>query len=403
MEGGRPGSRSNLVALPVRDARRTGLAAGAASLFLICGIDVEALAAMSFQGLGDLPGGPHSSIGIAVSGDGRTAIGLGDTDSREDFGDEAFVWTAAGGQHALGTGGFTRSYAWGVSRNGIIAGTLSGPSFSEAVRFDAMGGIERLGFLPGGGSSSSASDISVDGSVVVGTAIGPQGAQAMIHDDVNGMRGLGDLPGGIFSSAAAGVSDDGSIVVGSGRTSIGSEAFIWSESDGMRGLGSFASYSWSEAFDISADGTTVVGFARDLNFGGEEAFVWDAARGMRGIGRLSVRGRSSRALGVSGDGSVVVGTSITDGGSSKAFIHDEANGMRVLQDVLAMGGIDLSGWTLQAAVAVSDDGLTIVGSGIGPNGAEAWIATIPEPSVALFTGLGLAVLSGSRRSRQSVQ
>jgi hypothetical protein len=49
-----------------------------------------------------------------------------------------------------------------------------------------------------------------------------------------------------------------------------------------------------------------------------------------------------------------------------------------LQDVLADRGIDLEGWSLDAAYSVSDHGRTIVGQGGTSGKREAWIATIPE-------------------------
>ncbi len=57
------------------------------------------------------------------------------------------------------------------------------------------------------------------------------------------------------------------------------------------------------------------------------------------------------------------------------------NDARILQAVLADDlGLDLAGWTLDVALGISADGLTIVGQGINPNGDhEAWIAVIAEP------------------------
>jgi len=47
-------------------------------------------------------------------------------------------------------------------------------------------------------------------------------------------------------------------------------------------------------------------------------------------------------------------------------------------------GLDLAGWTLTGAVAVSADGSTVVGYGTGPSGAqEGWIAVIPRPNVQI--------------------
>ena len=64
--------------------------------------------------------------------------------------------------------------------------------------------------------------------------------------------------------------------------------------------------------------------------------------------------------------------------------------MRTLAEVLGLDGIDLTGWTLVSANAISADGTTIVGVGINPAGAtEAWVATIPEPGTAVLLGIGL--------------
>jgi hypothetical protein len=60
--------------------------------------------------------------------------------------------------------------------------------------------------------------------------------------------------------------------------------------------------------------------------------------------------------------------------------------MRSLQQVLTNDyGLDLTGWSLNRANAISADGLTVVGFGTNPNGlTEAWIASldgepVPEP------------------------
>ena len=100
-----------------------------------------------------------------------------------------------------------------------------------------------------------------------------------------------------------------------------------------------------------------------------------------GIGDLPGGWFESHALAISADGSVVVGASHSSAKSTidtGAFIWDAVNGMRSLQTIFTDEfGLDLTGWKLGAATGISDDGLTIVGTGINPEGnVEGWIADL---------------------------
>jgi len=103
----------------------------------------------------------------------------------------------------------------------------------------------------------------------------------------------------------------------------------------------------------------------------------------------------SEALATDEDGDVTVGRGHTDVGD-EAFPWTQLGGMVDLKDALEGTGLDLTGWTLTDAVAVSADGLII-----NPNGfEEGWVASIPEPStvaMALIGGLIGMGLAGRRR------
>ncbi|HDZ68804.1 MAG TPA: PEP-CTERM sorting domain-containing protein, partial [Phycisphaerales bacterium] len=101
---------------------------------------------VSFQGLGDLPGGGFWSNAVGVSADGSVVVGRGFSAS----GFEAFRW-----------------------ENGVMIG---------------------LGDLPGDGFYSNAFDVSANGSVVVGIGGSDSGPEAFRWTAGGGMVGLGDLP-----------------------------------------------------------------------------------------------------------------------------------------------------------------------------------------------------------------
>jgi probable HAF family extracellular repeat protein len=214
------------------------------------------------------------------------------------------------------------------------------------------------------------------------------------------MTGLGDLSGAGFGSEAFGISADGLTVVGRGWATLGNEAFRWTATDDMIGLGDLDGGAYdSLAFAISGDGSTIVGWGSSDS--GREAMRWTAGTGMVSLGDLAGGYVDGAAYDVTPSGSVIVGTSKSEFGD-EAFVWDAANGMRSLRDVLINDvGLDLSGWWLSYARGISDDGQSIVGWGINPNGdTEAWVATLPEPttvSLLVFAGLALIRQRNGRR------
>jgi probable HAF family extracellular repeat protein len=418
------------------------------SFVAVLGIEFSASAVPMFQGLGDLSGGSFSSRAIGISADGSVVVGTGTSAS----GDEAFRWEDTGTcaldntgddprMAGLGDlpGSIFRSTAGGVSADGsVVVGDSYSASGPEAFRWDSEGGMVGLGLIPGHSAFSSASATSADGSVVVGysqaTAI-PDFAnrqEAFLWTSDGDMVGLGDLPGGSeypsgsFQSVASGVSADGSVVVGGGKSDSGHEAFRWEDTGTcaldnigddpcMVGLGNHpGGFLISSAHAVSADGSVVVGQSSVIS--DWEAFRWTSEGGMVGLGDLPGGEVRSTALGVSAEGSVVVGYSNSASGF-EAFVWDSTTGMRSIDQVLNNLGVDLTGWSLTRASAVSADGLTIVGNGTNPSGfTEGWIAYIGEPvtpprvpsmspaSLLIMTGLrlmtaGLLGLAGYRRGR----
>jgi probable HAF family extracellular repeat protein len=213
------------------------------------------------------------------------------------------------------------------------------------------------------------------------------------------MVGLGDLPGGTFQSYAAKVSGNGSVVVGYSNSANGTEAFRLTLGGSMIPLGDLPGGTFASiAQAVNADGSVIAGSSATAD--GYEAFVWDSVNGMRSLGDLPGGAVQGAAADVSADGAIIVGGSISAAGD-RAFIWDSTHHMRDLQDVLVNEcGLNLSGWSLNGADGISDDGLTIVGIGVNPQGKlEGWIAVLPEPANAAILLPCLLGFSGLRRRR----
>jgi len=189
---------------------------------------------------------------------------------------------------------------------------------------------------------------------------------------------LGQLPGGL-DSEALGVSADGSVVVGTARNSEGfPRAFRWTASTAMQDLGTLGGVS-SRGMAVSADGHTIVGLSsNDRNQ--LVAFRWRDGRmePLRPLGNVVW----CEAYGVSADGSVIAGFSWW--GSN--FIAVRWQG-----DTVSNLGT-LSGAIASRAWGVSGNGQVIVGAAFFP-GSEAravrWQGTTIQ---------SLGELAGYRRS-----
>lgn len=329
-----------------------------------------------------------------------------------------------------------------VSGDGrVVAGSLN----SEATRWTREEGFIGLGTLPGDTASRTASvpgnQINFDGSVIVGFSSSPSGEPRgfrWTQDD--GIAALESADESVIFSFPAAVSADGTTVVGSGSSQTSSsEPIIWTVEDGavlLSELSPSGTPRLGRATGISADGTTLAlrnadngveneaarwradsgvtllghlsngigaslgnGVSGDGNvfFGSSQfvsdpsqAFRWTESEGIVGLGTLP--GRSSNATASTFDGSVVVGilNNVVDGSLAGAFTWDQVNGMRDLQSVLVNEfDVDLTGWQLDSALAVSDDGNVIVGLGRNPNDERSgWVVDLTATSTGALLDQG---------------
>jgi probable HAF family extracellular repeat protein len=325
----------------------------------------------SFQGLGQMPGAMRGAgtFANAISGDGSTIVGYawvcrsGPPTCTSSDKTEAFRWTAAGKYQLLGDlGSSIGSMALATSSDGsvIVGDAPKGQNSFGAFRWTAAQGMVALpvSLLYGNG-------VTGDGTMVAG------------EDNwwkTSGKVGkFGPFPGNQDQTQALGLTGTGQAPIAVGAALKGSDAngatfhaFRWTPSGGLQDLG-LTTGSESIAVGISADGSVIVGEARDAS-GFWRAFRWTASTGMQDIGTLG--GPESVAYAANHDGSVIVGTSLSSGlsDSNDAFIWTAKTGIQSLRAVLQAQGVhSADGWVqVTTAAGISANGTVITGFGLSP-------------------------------------
>ncbi|MCW5756736.1 MAG: hypothetical protein KIT54_05815 [Phycisphaeraceae bacterium] len=289
-----------------------------------------------------------SAMGMTVLGCGMSA------QAQSEFHPLGFL--PGGGTNTTASSISNLALAGGRVDQVVIAGNGDGPRGREAFRWTLADGMIGLGNLGGGFAFSNATGVSSDGTYIIGGAAALLGIEAFRWSIDSGMIGLGDLPGGPFRSEANGINGDGTIVVGASRSvfgPFGDEAFLWTEAGGMIGLGTLVGFDgFSSAEAISDDGLVVVGSS---GFDVESAlpFRWTPTTGMVEMPTLPSQGPNGNALGLSADGQVAVGWS-TDSRGQMA-VRWTAAGIEELGRLASFEGYKLS------ASAITDDHAMIVG------------------------------------------
>ena len=389
-------------------------------------------------GLGFAPGpdmtDPRSlfSAPDCVSRDGSTVAGRSGDWLAPTF--DVFSWTEASGM--TNQGQVSGATAMGVhsitSDCGVLVGVaVDVHAHTEAVRWSASSGWQRLGWLPGD-SDSDARYGSPDGTIVIGMSRTGSASHGYRWTEGTGMTSLGELPG-FPSCIPFGATPDARVIVGDCSTETVSQPFRWTEEAGMVSLGSIPGSTGSSFGGVSADGTVVVGDFYDAN-SNPRAFRWTQATGMVELGLLA--GYEQTSLGqfaqaMNADGTVLVG-SANDGKKVVPFRWTEATGPVVLQPLpgdnttyasrpgvlsldgtvvaglsgqqdangvwsvsnavvwddqgaahsiaqsLTDAGVDLNGFHLDFAYVAPVAGQTVLyGQGKGTDGSRAWVAWLP--------------------------
>jgi uncharacterized membrane protein len=321
-----------------------------------------------FEGLGILPEST-GCVPAAISSDGAVVVG-------HCFeAQEAFRWERASGITRLGASA-TKAWATAIdARGSVIVGTAlhhacpDCQEFQRAFRAEPAA-LEDLG-LPEAKTNAVATGISADASVVVGYAYGG------LANDYLGFRWTlqdGFKLTGLGSPLA--VSGDGLVAVG---IQTNQQAVRWTPQGEAIELAALPDQTLSIAYAVDADGSVIVGGSWSGTL--TTAVRWTEQGDTTSFAPLS--GDTYAAFyATNADGSIAVGVShplrppTLVGGH--ALIWDEARGLRTLESELARAGVDIGGWSLVHAYAVSADGRVISGVGTNPSGqSEGWLARLP--------------------------
>ena len=304
-------------------------------------------------------------------------------------------------------------------RNAFVSGTAlllgaCGPNTApgqDAPSTSAAPGSTGPASTTGEGSESTETELPplvTTGGGTTGDASSSETGSSSTGLTVRTVVGLGDLDGGEVYSAAAAISADGTTVVGA--SCIGHSvsayvyychtgAFVWTRGDAqMQSLDSLPGWYGSGAFDVSADGSVIVGaaadeaplfwppFFNDLVVHPSRGARW-TADGVESLGVSFVDGPSNVALAVSDDASTVAGFDQADVGvlfTDSILLRDG--------ELDVLGGLPGSypAWALESfARDVSADGRVVVGTSSGEVDGVAASQHAYMWHDGTFTGLGL--------------
>lgn len=320
-----------------------------------------------------------------ISRDGRTVVG------GIEGADLGSLWRHGSGFVFLER--LVSDASTGAAALSVTGHVVVGTSGDRAFRWRQVGGMVALPTI--GGAPSSAWDVTPNGAAIVGSVA----SEAAIWANARAPRMLGILTGGT-QSVATSVSDDGRTVAGHSSTGDGVQAFRWSASTGMVGLGDVAGGSGQNvAWSISGDGRKICGrtlLRRQNVASGIEytcavptsPFCWTESTGMTLLAEVPFSPTPNPdncrtdsvywgPMDVSYDGSTVVGY-VGDGGLGDVAVIWDTAGPHPISEQLAEAGIDLNGWRLLNAFAVSADGRKVAGTAVGPDGQiDGWVAWMP--------------------------
>jgi uncharacterized membrane protein len=338
----------------------------------------------------------------AISSDGRHVTGT--TFSPVGNPSTAFVWNEVNGRMDLSPAGLPFQVPIGISDDarvvGIVADTVSTPSFARPGRRIDGGPPELIDVLPGLGNVSP-NAMSGDGNTLVGEAIevDDAGNQTNVRSFVwSAGKGMALLPqafpgitGDFVDRQATGVSSDGSLVVGYESGFVGSVAWRWDEKSGLVRLASLGDgTSEASAESVSRNGQWIVG--RSFGLGQPQLVRWDESGNILALGTNPAV--DYLGSGVSDDGNVII--------TYRGGVWSPETGLVPLHEYCDFWGVSFpADANIILMESLSADGRTFAGSLQFPGESmiRGFVVTVPSPSFGLMIGVYGLLSSRRRRTR----
>lgn len=390
------------------------------AILLMAGTSTAAPSGFTFTHIGVLPNEQGSEV-VALN-DMMTLAGCSSWHLEQDVHPytrhNAARWTPGDGLKALPLLPFSTAAANGV-RSTYVGGNDVTPDGKKllftshttpndgaaAAICDADGSnVVVLTSLAGGAKLPSASQISDDGQTVFGRTRTADffKYQASRWTSATGFQLLAQPAGYEASAPGRGaVSGDGTVSVGTMVTydvngnATAQQAYRWT-TEGMKGIGYLPGDDQSQGWDVSADGSIILGMSSDSSAGTSSLFIWTAAEGMKNL-RAPTETYSGSffpwGYGLSGDGKVVAvaykdfnpgncGLLVCDYSREYvSFVMNPAYGyyLDLIEAIKrAGGGSAIKGWTNFTVNGITDDGNTVYGYAFSPqNVSEGFMAHFP--------------------------
>lgn len=327
--------------------------------------------------LGSLPDARDSGA-WRISQDGTVVIGYSANrlDRAGPHG-RPWRWTAQTGMHEIIIDPADNFFDFlGMSTDGNTV-ALRSQSGEGVWRWTTANGLER------GGADNGivfATALSADGGTIVGSAR-VNGGEEVAWRWVSPSFEIIDNPPGYLTAGAQFVSANGHALVG--VSAFNESAVFYGDYDAWRWEnGSYTllpspagEARLGELLFVSTDASVILGYTSiySENFGGQwgvdHSWRWSAQEGMSPFRPLPGY-LWTFPTAMSADASLVLGTAF-DGTTSADWVWSVDEGMRTLPDDFPTAGL----WQDRVQIAVSEDGSTILGSGLNAQGKlEPWIA-----------------------------